>query len=274
MLTVCENNQLANFLGSSQAAPQNHIDQEELCDNLFKSLTCNIKTCKYFDADCQFINSGSGNALMLMHINIRSLHKNFDLLHEFISMLNFIPHIICISETRIKKHPLINVNLMNYSFLHVDSATNARGVAMYIHSSIKFEASKRQYQLTNSETFWIDLSDSSGLTYVVGVIYRHPSYSDVDNFIEDLAACLADLNNHKQTFYLLGDININISADNRSSVANRYLNMLVSSASFPLITSPTRITETSTTVIDHIITNDSKHSIVPGVSIQIFTAMT
>ena len=37
-----------------------------------------------------------------MHVNIRSLHKNFDLLYEFIQSLQFIPQIICITETRIK----------------------------------------------------------------------------------------------------------------------------------------------------------------------------
>ena len=69
------------------------------------------------------------------------------------------------------------------------------------------------------------------------------------------------LNNAK--LYLIGDLNINICPSNKmfSNDAVDYVNMLASSRFFSIIFLPTRVTNTSATLIDHIITNDCKNSI-------------
>jgi len=41
--------------------------------------------------------------------------------------------------------------------------------------------------------------------------------------------------------------------------------MLTSYSDFPIITKPTRITDTTANVIDHIITNDTNHLVLPGI---------
>ena len=43
--------------------------------------------------------------------------------------------------------------------------------------------------------------------------------------------------------------------------ANLYINSILSHAAIPLITKPTRISNNSSTIIDHIITNDLKHEL-------------
>ena len=43
--------------------------------------------------------------------------------------------------------------------------------------------------------------------------------------------------------------------------ANLYINSILSHGAIPLITKPTRISNNSSTIIDHIITNDSKHEL-------------
>ena len=43
--------------------------------------------------------------------------------------------------------------------------------------------------------------------------------------------------------------------------ANLYINLILSHGAIPLITKPTRISNNSSTIIDHIITNDSKHEL-------------
>ena len=68
-----------------------------------------------------------------------------------------------------------------------------------------------------------------------------------------------------ETFFIVGDININIFPVNRSAAANRYINMLLSHGFLPIITLPTRVTDNSATIIDHNLTNDVKHSLEPGV---------
>ena len=96
-------------------------------------------------------------------------------------------------------------------------------------------------------------------------MYLHNSSSDVEAFIEDLSICLKELNNSNSNFYIFGDLNTNTSIIERTPVAKRFLNMLLSCDVLPLITKPTRESDSSATIIDHILTNDYQHSIIPGI---------
>ena len=64
---------------------------------------------------------------------------------------------------------------------------------------------------------------------------------------------------------MLGDFNTNISMNRRSSDAQNYLDILASNSMCRIITQPTRVADTSSTIIDHIITNCTLHSILPGI---------
>ena len=88
---------------------------------------------------------------MLLHVNVRSLHKNYELLYELIEDLQILPHVTCITETRIKNQPLPNLDLPNYSFVHLNTTTNVGEVAMYISENLKYKVCENQYQLCNSE---------------------------------------------------------------------------------------------------------------------------
>ena len=73
-----------------------------------------------------------------MHLNIRSLTKNFDALCEFISSLSFTPDLVCLTETRIKDQPLVNKTIPGNSFAHVNSQSSAGGVAIYTSNNLNF----------------------------------------------------------------------------------------------------------------------------------------
>ena len=60
---------------------------------------------------------------------IRSIYKNFDALnHEFLQSLDYLPDIICLSETKIKNLPMVNLSITGYhSIEHADSQTVLAG---------------------------------------------------------------------------------------------------------------------------------------------------
>ena len=132
--------ELQDFLCPTQAATHFLRNQDALTDNLFNNLTNKIKNYDYIDNSFKFLNTESNGSSSLLHVNVRSLHKNFDL-YEFIKSLNFLPHVICLSETRTKKDLFINIELTNYSLVHVDSKSNAGGVAIYIRNYLNYEIS-------------------------------------------------------------------------------------------------------------------------------------
>ena len=101
---------------------------------------------------------------------------------------------------------------------------------------------------------------NSEINYVVGTFYRHPN-SNYNAFYEYLNEILTDLNISKKYFFVLGDMNIDLSTDSysTSNKANNYLNMLTSNCSASLINIPTRVTSSSATVLHHFITNESTY---------------
>ena len=89
-------------------------------------------TYKYLNLNSSTHFQSKNNKLILLHLNIRSLNKNYDNLVEFSSTLPAQPHVVSLTETKIKGHPSVNINLPGYNFLHVNSISNACGVGVYI----------------------------------------------------------------------------------------------------------------------------------------------
>ena len=81
----------------------------------------------------------SSKNLFLLHLNIRSLQKNHDNLCEFLDQLPIKPHLIGLSETKIKHQPLLDISLPNYNFIHAASPTNAGAVGLYISDFLEYE---------------------------------------------------------------------------------------------------------------------------------------
>ena len=92
---------------------------------------------------------------------IRSLHKNFDNLYDFLVELNFLPDVIRLTETRIKLHPLLHISLPNYTFFHTDSTTNAGGVGIYVLNKFQVKKSNTQYNFSKSGCLWLDISENN-----------------------------------------------------------------------------------------------------------------
>ena len=129
---------------------------ENLSDNWYDSVVSNNSTCCYFD-DVNVQPTFFENSLTLLHFNIRSLHKNFDAMYNFLQSLDFLPDIICLSETRITDEPLDDILITSYSFIQVNSHSTVGGVAVYISKKVKFELSKNQLSLYNSKSLWLTI---------------------------------------------------------------------------------------------------------------------
>ena len=86
-----------------------------ITDVAFSTLFHNIKPCEYlspssFPAVC---NNGQ---LFLLHLNIRFSAKNDDNLADFLSKFTIQPHLIALTETKIKDKPLVNISIRGYTF--------------------------------------------------------------------------------------------------------------------------------------------------------------
>ena len=89
---------------------------------------------------------------------------------------------------------------------------------------------------------------------LIGIIYRPPD-TPISMFNEHLKTVIDSIKCSNIPCYLLGDFNINLLNQSSHQATSDFLDILYFGGFIPLISRPTRITENSATLIDHIYTN-------------------
>ena len=139
--------------------------------------------------------------------------------------------------------------------MNTNSQTSAGGVGLYILNEICYNRrNDLEYSTNEFESCWIEIPRKRQKNIVIGSIYRHPS-TDCSHFCQTLEEQLIGLNNEGKEVFVFGDININLLNYNTDKKTSEYLDMLLDKGFLPLITKSTRITDHTSTLIDHIYSN-------------------
>ena len=91
---------------------------------------------------------------------------------------------------------------------------------------------------------------------VIAVIYRIPDSSVDDVFNEHINDILNVIQKENKLIHVMGDLNIDLLKSDAHKSTSSLLDVLYSYNVFPVITKPTRVTESTATSIDHILTNN------------------
>ena len=191
------------------------------------------------------------NDLFIMHFNVHSLQKNINALTTILADFSETPDITAISETKITYGQLlVNVGIVGYDFIHCDSVTKA-GVVVF---------------LDFVENMWIEVKTNNG-SIVIGVIYRHPNtlVHDYECFTTNLCNIFAELRASNTPVHTVRDSNIDLMQINSNQNIRKYVNEILSISTKCVIDLPTRITDHSKTLLDHIYVNDPKYPYTNGV---------
>ena len=247
----------------------NEISINDIIDNLDSVIPPNIRPCSITDYTMKNLIIDKKNKFFIMHLNISSLQKHFDELYDLILNLTIQPDILCITETRIADVPLTNIELPGYKFFHCNSPTVVGGVAIYIQHDTTFDLIKStKLGVAGVEEMWLEFSDIDSFhsKRILGCIYRHPSCNNEEEFLQKLNDCLADLNLEHKQYYIIGDMNVNTLLNNhQENLAKKYNLILKSNNCFSVITTATRVTHQTETLLDHILTNEKDFEVIPGV---------
>ncbi len=147
-----------------------------------------------------------------------------------------------------------SVHIPEYTVIRRDAqAPGQTGIAVYVHSSIEHCVYRRQnFESESVECIWLEVQPTEHTSpFFVCYVYRNPASNDewFDSFV-----CMLDkVSTYKNNvdLLLLGDFNIDMLKQHSSWDSTLNLFGLTQ-----LVSSPTRITETSSTLIDHIYTNN------------------
>ena len=99
---------------------------------------------------------------------------------------------------------------------------------------------------------------------LVFVIYRTPSHNSIPQITADLNDILERVKHENKTVIITGDLNIDLLKHSQHNQTNQFIDMLIANNLTPRITMPTRITNSSATLIDHMFSNIDSDKAIAG----------
>ena len=116
------------------------------------------------------------------------------------------------------------------------------------------------------ESCWAEIDNGKNkVAWLHGCIYKHPNH-DLREFNAQLDDIIRKLNTRNNQNFIFGDMNIDFLKTSIHTQTEEYLDMLYSNNLLPIITKPTRITDHTATLVDHIYTNVPLSQILPGIA--------
>ena len=186
--------------------------------------------------------------LHFIHLNINSVLPKIDELRLIAKKTN--ASIIGLTETKLDETiGNIEVEIDGYTMERFDRNRKGGGVACYVRNDIIFNV--REHFSDEVENIFIDIFLPKTKPILVGIVYRPP---DQSGFLELLSEAIGDTNSFDdQEVYILGDLNIDMIGKHPLGKSHKEFCSL--HGLVQVITSPTRITVETSTLIDHILTN-------------------
>ena len=225
-----------------------------------------LESCQYSVIDNFNQLSYSPFNLFIIHVNIRSLPKNFDSLQQLVNNLKNKPHVILVTETWLENGSLDAYKLKNYN-LEATSQIDFRGkgAAMYIDTSLVYSRKTNLESTTEQfQSVFIELKNIGNRSIIIGSIYRSPSFP-ANHLIDYLEQTLETVNNEHKLSLFGGDLNIDILKHESDETCSNFVTSLSSLCFFPCISLPTRIISHSATLIDNFFCNDPSFVMSPTV---------
>ena len=106
-----------------------------------------------------------------------------------------------------------------------------------------------------------EIIHKSSKDIIVGCIYKHHTTSPKE-FTESISTLLSKLSKEKKTCNLAADFNKNLLHLEKNTEIKHYFEIISDAKLTPLITSPTRITTDTKTLIDNIFFNDFSNNVI------------
>ena len=200
----------------------------------------------------------SNSNFSLLHLNIRSVVSHFTEFLCYLDTLNFAFKVIALSETAINATS-INYNIPNYSCeMNIRENRKGGGVSLYVHNTFQYKV-RNDLQLggvVNSVFVELLKTTTNGKHNIIcGCIYRPPSMS-LSVFNELLSDMFGKILSEHKYVYVFGDFNVNtMSSVIGNANTQEFKDIFSSNYCLPLITKPTRVTNSCSSLIDNIYSN-------------------
>ena len=229
-------------------------------DDVDESNIENINS-KYFSCE-EFFNHDNSNAFNILHSNVNGFISHADNINEFLAHPKKTEFdAICITETSLKDVDIPENALPHgYEPFSTKTLSSKGGVTIFVKNTHDyFERDDLRVQRKEFEAVWIEINNSRNKNMVVGCIYRHPHYQNLEDFSEYMNATFTRLNKEKKEVYIAGDFNIDLLKYESNAKCRDFYNLVTSYGYLPLITQPSRFCDTTQSLIDNVCINTFVH---------------
>ncbi|MEW8542134.1 MAG: endonuclease/exonuclease/phosphatase family protein, partial [Candidatus Thiodiazotropha sp.] len=162
-------------------------------------------------------------------------------------------HVFGMCETKLKNHKPTNafqINGFQLPFRKDNESNGGGGILVYVKDQIMAKR-REDLETNNIACLWLEITPKKGKSFLVGTLYKNPSekveWNDrFEIFIEHVLT-------EDKEIVLLGDFNkdlFNFNASREWSVLTESLGLS------QLVMEPTRVTQSTSTLLDHIYTNN------------------
>ena len=176
-------------------------------------------------------------------------------------------HILALNETKLAPdYPKELTNVAGYQQERLDRTCNGGGVSIYIRDSIKYKP-RPDVPADDLEIICIEVEPPKSKSFLVLAWYRPPS-DPVASF-DKLEKVLSYLDKEGKEIILLGDTNCDLptkQAEQPIDNDTKHMTGLYELFSFKqLVEEPTRVTLTTSSIIDHVATTCARNIVEAGV---------
>ena len=197
-------------------------------------------------------------SLKFIHINVNGIRNK---LEQVESLLVACSADVCfISETKLDVAiPDTFLNIGGFSFFRFDRGRkHGGGLLVYYKNDLSLSMPQKSPKIHHCELLTLKLTLSRRKSATFSLVYRPPN-SDITGFLNSLEIFLQH-SDPSQAHCIIGDLNIDLTKENRNTHALNYLNLLHAYGYNQIIQDPTRLSSQKASLIDHVVLNNQFHS--------------
>lgn len=220
----------------------NHFSQ------IFPDTQANFNS-EYYDIGKFNLNcSTTSNDIAILHINIRSLFHKIEHLKGLLAQLKVKFDILCFTESWLSDSNKKLVSILGYNSFHSLRPAGQRGGGISVFIDKKFQVTtKSSVSSAVIEALFLEVKFSSR-KFLLCTVYKPPNAQN-QIFIRAFLDLFNNVNSNSfSDIMVCGDFNVNLLSPDPSE----FLNSMAEISLIPTISKPTRITNTSASLIDNI----------------------
>ena len=240
----------------------NHTVHAELDPdvNFFQNIS-SLDT-QYFNIDDAktFVNNNiSSDSFSVLHINIRSMQKNFEKFQEFFKTLKFNFSAVCLSETwcdSIDSTKNSNYRLHGYkSFHQTRDGRKGGGLCIFLRNTLSYKIRSDLNMNSDAiECLCLEISTKTSKNLILSLNYRPPN-GDSTLFEKHMKSILSKNEATKKEVILIGDFNMNLLDFDKNKIVQSFVDPMFQFGVILTISKPTGVTRHTATATDHVFTN-------------------